>query len=208
MKPRAAPPLARRRKSLHEEGRDKGRGMDFGQIFQDFQYQDFQWLIPVLSGFVIILGALLVALVRGMTGGVLLALLFGGLMSLSPTLLAALEHRTATAAAAPGDSASVDVARGAAELSLLNSEVVTELSSVMGTLRNAMAGLTPQEGASPAPDPAAVQLFTQSLTDTDAQLERTTSGIERMNRVVANLRADVARLEAEISTDPDSDALN
>lgn len=170
--------------------------MNFGQMFQNFSYEDLQWLLPVLAGLVIIVGALVVALFRGMNAGVLVALLLGGVMSLSPTLLGRLEQN-ALAAVSPLPA---EVARGAAELALLNSEVVTDLSAVMGTLRNAIAGLAPllSAGADISADPEAAALFAQSLIDTETQLGRTTASIERINRLRADVREQVRLLDADI----------
>ncbi|MEM1181163.1 MAG: hypothetical protein AAGM22_22665, partial [Acidobacteriota bacterium] len=58
----------------------------------DFQYDDLQWLLPVLAGLLIIVGGLLAGIIRGMTAGVIVALFFGGLMAMSPVILNALQR--------------------------------------------------------------------------------------------------------------------
>lgn len=171
------------------------------QLFQNFQYVDLQWFIPVLAGLVIIVGVLLVALIRGITAGAIVALLFGGLMSLSPVLLNALERTQGVAAAA-----NVDVARGAAQLAVLNSEVVTDLSRVVATLRTALEGLQPlvaaQASETPSAGPQAAQNYSQSLADTETRLDATLDSLERANLLRRRLEAEIAALGSEASRDP------
>ncbi len=65
--------------------------MDIEQLIETFCPQDPRSVHPGIGRLVIILGGLLIGIVRGMTGGVLVALLFGGVMSISPLLLGTLE---------------------------------------------------------------------------------------------------------------------
>ncbi len=168
--------------------------MDFEQLFANFHYNDLQWFIPVLAGLVIIIGGLLVALLRGMTSGVIVALFFGGLMSLSPVLLEALQ-RTSN----PASLASIDVARGAAELTMMNNEAITDLSRVVATLRTAMETIRPvvsPPGVTPD-NPSMVQRFNQSITDTEEQLDSTISTLSRASLLRQRLQENINALDAE-----------
>jgi hypothetical protein len=164
------------------------------QLFAEFQYNDLQWFIPVSSGVLIIVGSLLVALIRGMSAGVLLALFFGGLMSMSPVLLSTLQ-RTATATA----SAGTDVARSAAELAMLNSEVITDLSRVVATLRTGLESLGPviaPPGETPA-NPGLVDRYNQTLADTEERLDSAIATLSRANLLRQRLDENINALDAE-----------
>ncbi|WMS43072.1 hypothetical protein RDV64_01320 [Acuticoccus sp. MNP-M23] len=187
--------------------------MEFEQIFENFQYNDLQWFIPVLAGLIIIVLGLLAGLIRGMTAGVIVALFFGGLMSLSPTLLTALQPIRGNV-----DRVGADVARSAAELSTLNNEVVVDLVRVVTTMRTALQGLTPLlEEPAPAPatdgdadpdgtvvaaapafDPELGLRFAQSLDDTETRLDAAIDTLSRASTVRAELDASVQTLEAEL----------
>ncbi|MBJ3777571.1 hypothetical protein [Acuticoccus mangrovi] len=172
--------------------------MDFEQLFANFQYNDLQWFIPVMAGLVIIVGGLLIGIIRGMTAGVIVALFFGGLMSMSPVLLNALQRQ-----ANPVNAVSADVARGAAELSVLNHDVVTELSRVVATMRSTLAGLapivTPAEGED---DNGVAERFNQSLADTEERLDAAISSLSRANLLRTRLEEDVQTLEVEMRRAP------
>ncbi|XWN33176.1 MAG: hypothetical protein ROR55_08945 [Devosia sp.] len=169
--------------------------MDFEALFANFQYEDLQWFIPVLAGLVIILGGLLIGIVRGMTAGVLLALLFGGLMSMSPVLLNALQRGTD-----PAVMQSAEVARGAAELSILNSQVMTDMSRVVTTLRTAMETITPvvapegEEGE----NAVVAQRFAQGLSDTEERLDAAIDTLSRANVMRQRLEDDLQSLQVEL----------
>lgn len=168
--------------------------MDLEQLFANFQYNDLQWFIPVSAGVLIIVGALLVALIRGMTAGVLLALFFGGVMSMSPVLLSTLQ-RTATASVTAGTA----VARSSAELTMLNNEVITDLSRVVATLRTALESLTPvvsPPGETPA-NPGLAERFNQSLEDTEERLDSAIATLSRANLLRQRLDENINALEAE-----------
>lgn len=172
--------------------------MEVDQLFQDFQYQDLQWFIPVLAGLVIIVGGILVALIRNFTAGVIVALLFGGLMTMSPVILETLQRTQATAD--PVARVTADVARNAAELSVLNSEVMRDLSRVVISMRSTLDGLTPV--IAPAdrdpPDAEVARRFTQSLSDMEGRLDAATAAIARADGVRADLEASLQDLSAEI----------
>jgi hypothetical protein len=173
--------------------------MDFEQLFADFQYQDLQWFLPVLAGLVIIVGGLLIGVIRGMTAGVIVALFFGGLMSMSPVLLNALQRTTD-----PVSQVSADVARGAAELAVLNNEVTMDLSRVVQSLRTTMDGLSPMVTArddaqgQTGIDPDLAQRFTQGLSDTEDRLDATLDTMSRANRLRQRLEGDMEALEMEL----------
>ncbi len=168
--------------------------MDFDQLFANFQYNDLQWFIPVSAGVLIIIGSLLVALIRGMTAGVLLALFFGGVMSMSPVLLSTLQ-RTATATASAGN----DVARSAAELAMLNNEVITDISRVMSTMRTALESLEPvvsPPGGTPD-NPGLAERFEQSIDDSEERLDSAIATLSRANLLRQRLEENINTLNAE-----------
>lgn len=180
--------------------------MNIEQLFENFQSDDLRWFVPVAAGLAIIVFGLLIGLLRGMTGGVLLGLVVGGVMVMSPVLLDALERpeRGGTAAGSASNSSAV-VARGAAQLSVLNAEVVTELSRVVSTLRNTIAGLEPlvspevgADGVARAPDPLVAQRFTSSLTDTEQKLDLAIASLQRANTLRERLVSDMDALELEM----------
>ena len=172
--------------------------MDIEQLVSDFLSEDPQLFLPVLAGLVIILGGLIIGIFRGMTAGVIIALLFGGLMSMSPILLDSLERTNARV-----NTVSAEVAQGAAQLSLLNSEVVTDLTRVVTTMRTALEGLgpliTPSGGAeSTGGDPQVAQRFSQTLSDTEERLDIAIAAIDRVNAVKQRLQSNMAALEVEM----------
>lgn len=169
--------------------------MEVEQLFQDFQYQDLQWFIPVLAGLLIIVGGILVALIRNFTAGVIVALLFGGLMTMSPVLLNTLQR-----AQNPVAGVTADVAQNAAELAVLNSEVMRDLSRVVVSMRSALEGLAPvvaPENGDP-PDAAVARRFTQSLSDMEERLDAATSSVQRADTLRARLEEDIDVLQLEI----------
>jgi hypothetical protein len=170
--------------------------MDVEQLFANFQYQDLQWFVPVMAGLIIIVGGLLIGMIRGMNAGVIVAIFFGGLMSLSPVLLNTLEQRQA----GPATPASTDVARGAAELAVLNSRVVADLSRVVASMRNTLDGLTPMVTAEPGttPSPVVVDRFTSGLSDLEARIDAAVSSVSRANLLSERLQDDLDELETEL----------
>jgi hypothetical protein len=164
------------------------------QLFANFQYDDLQWFIPVAAGVLIIVGSLLVAIVRGMTSGVILSIFLGGLMSMSPVLLSTLQRTAAVA-----ETASTNVAQGAAELSMLNNEVITDISRIVATLRTALEALDPiiaPPGQQPG-NPGAVARFKQSLVDTEERLDSAITTLSRANLLRQRLEENINALEAE-----------
>lgn len=172
--------------------------MDIAQLLQSVA-ADPEAFLPVVAGLAIVAGGLLIGILRGMSGGVLAALLFGGLFSMSPALLDTLERtdeRDGLVAA--------DVARGAAQLAVLNSEVVTDLSRVVATLRTTLAGLAPLVspetgvgGRSIAPDPLLAQRFSQSLSDTEERLDVAIASLERVNTLRVRLESEMEALDTQ-----------
>ncbi len=201
------------REAVPKPLRGEPAAMEFEQIFENFQYNDLQWFIPVLAGLIIIVMGLLAGLIRGMTAGVLVALFFGGLMSLSPTILNVLQPRTASV-----DPASADVARSAAELSALNNDVIVDLVRVVTTMRSALQGLTPLLEEAPAPDVAAdgdadgetpavvtptidpelALRFTQGLDDTETRLDAVIDTLSRASAIRAELDGSLTTLESQL----------
>lgn len=169
--------------------------MEVEQLFQDFQYQDLQWFIPVLAGLVIIVGGILVALVRNFTAGVIVALLFGGLMTMSPVILNTLQQPQD-----PVARVTAEVAENAAQLAVLNSEVVRDLSRVVISLRSTLEGLAPMVAPQDRdpPDAAVAQRFTRSLSDLEDRLDAATDSVREADTLRAQLEEDIGVLQMEI----------
>lgn len=169
--------------------------MDLDQLFVNFQYADLQWFIPVLAGLVIIAGALLIGIVRGMTAGVLVALFFGGVMSLSPVLLETLERR-----AGGMTPASAEVSRNLAELAQFNADFIAELSRVVASMRATLDGLTPMvsDAATAGGDATAAQAFNDSLADTQTQLDAATETLSRATLLRQRLDESMEGMNAQV----------
>ncbi len=178
--------------------------MSFEQLYETLTVEDLEWVVPLGGGVLVLVGALLVGVVRGMTSGVLVAVFFGGLLTVSPLLLGALDRTERRAG-----GASPEVVRGAAELSLLNSEVVTDLSRVVATLRTALSSLAPiveENGDGGDADPRVAQRFSQSLNDTAERLDVAIGSLERANALRDELRDDMDALAVELGGAPSAAA--
>lgn len=177
---------------------NNGRPMNLQQLLSDFKYDDLQWFLPVLAGLVIILGGLIIGIFRGMSAGVIVALFFGGLMSMSPVLLNALQR---SAQFGPVDVASANVARSAAALSELNNDVIVDLSRVVASMRNTLDGISPlleNEDGEPAVSPAFLARFNQGLSDTEERLDAAISSLSRSTSLRQDLEDDVQTLDIEM----------
>lgn len=174
--------------------------MNIEQLLADFRYEDLQWVVPVLAGLVVVVGGLLIGIVRGMSAGVVVALLFGGLLSLSPVMLDALQRNGERVA-----PVTADVARGAAELAVLNNDVLSELARVLTTLRTVMNSVTATgrsasegEGVTLQTDEERIALMTGSLTRTKEQIDAAISTLARANLLRQRLEEDMQSLEVEV----------
>ena len=170
--------------------------MDVEHLFRDFQPDDLQWFIPIAAGMLVIVGALLVAIIRGMTSGVIVAIIFGGLLSMSPIILETLERDGRIGSRGAEPSVAPGVARGAAELAALNNEAITELNRVVTSMRTTLAGVDADLFA--GDDPTATQRYTSGLADAEQQLEAAVAALERTEAVRDALADDVATLEGEL----------
>lgn len=171
--------------------------MDLGQLFNGLSYDDLKWFIPVLGGFALIIGGLLIGLLRGMTAGLLMTLFFGGLLCLSPVLLDALERRPAASSIA-----AVDVARTNAQLTTLNNDMIRDLTRVVNSARISLDALVPLLSANGA-DAAAVERFKQSLTSTGDRLSVISDNMAEGQVMIRRLDTAVQTMEADLhSLDP------
>jgi hypothetical protein len=163
-----------------------GDAMEIEHLFETLQINDLQWFIPVVAGLVIIVGGLLIGMIRGMSGGVIVALLFGGLMSLSPTLLETLERSVGFP---PDDVA--PVARSAAGLAIANREALGDLSGALGAVGEALDGLPAalRQPGDAAPNPAVARLA-DSLEDLRGRIAEAIAAAEQGE--AASLRLESA----------------
>ncbi|RAH96963.1 hypothetical protein DLJ53_30250 [Acuticoccus sediminis] len=188
--------------------------MEIEQLIDQFLAQDPNLLVPVLAGCVIILGGLLIGIFRGMTGGVIVALLFGGVMTTSPILLGKVEIPGETVTTDTVDPARLgaEVAHGAAQLAVANSEAVTGLTRVVNSMRLAMEGLGPvlaptTEGTESSGDTAdVVARFTQSLDAAGTQLDQASASLDKINSLRSELESDMSELESALDGAPDGTA--
>lgn len=174
--------------------------MNVEQLLQNFQITDLEWLIPVVAGLVIIVGGLLIALVRGVSAGVIIAIFFGGLLSLSPVLLNALERQSTT----PGSSHAVEVARDTAALAKLNNTTIVDLSRVVTTMRTALEGVIPSLEAAADIDPAAKARLTQAMSSSAERLDAISNNVAQSQVMLRDLDAALDALENEMRRAPQS----
>ncbi|UOM33719.1 hypothetical protein [Acuticoccus sp. I52.16.1] len=177
--------------------------MDIEQLINDFLAQDPDLLIPVLAGCAIIVGGLLIGIFRGMTGGVIVALLFGGLMTTSPILIGKVTPPEPEMGANDPALLAADVAKGAAQLSIINSEAVTSLTRVVNSMRLALDGLgqvvAPTGGA--AGDSAGSEVasrFASSLDSAGTQLDQASASLDRINTLRTQLEDDIEKLQSAL----------
>ena len=169
--------------------------MDLGQIFQNFQYADLQWVVPVLAGLVIIVGALLAGIIRGMSAGVIIALFFGGLMALSPTLVTLFQPRSD-----PHATETARVTESVAALAQLNTAVATDLSRVITTVRTSLASLEPLVQAAANANGAGIDAaqFSRTLQDTETRLDQAIDSLSSAGNARAQLEDDLQALQVEM----------
>ena len=173
--------------------------MNFGEVFQNFQLDDLKWFIPMIGGFLIIIGGIATGLMRGQIGGVFIALFFGGLLCVSPVMLDALERKTSTL-----NPAEIEVTRSTAKLATLNNEMISDLTRVVtalrGTLENAAPLIETDEG-----DAQALAQFKQSLATSIDRLNTVSGAIAKGQVLVRELDANLHTLEDEFRRNhPDS----
>ena len=166
--------------------------MDLGQLFSGLSYDDLKWFIPVLGGFALIVGGLLIGLLRGMTAGLLMTLFFGGLLCLSPVLLDALERRPAASSIA-----AVEAARSNAQLTALNNDMIRDLTRVVNSSRIALEGLVPVLEANEA-DTDAVDRFKQSLTSAADRLSVISDNMAEGQVLIRKLEAGVQAMDKDV----------
>lgn len=166
--------------------------MELENLFENFQYVDLRWFIPVIAGLFVIIGAVLVALIRNFNAGVIIALLFGGLLTMSPVILDALERSPG-----PPDRGAREVrqvARDAAELALFNGAVVHDLSRVVNSMRSVLEGLTPVLNASGGNDTAAATRFQSNMDDLTERLDAATADVGRIDTLRSELEGTLEEL--------------
>ncbi|ORE96561.1 hypothetical protein ATO13_06845 [Stappia sp. 22II-S9-Z10] len=191
--------------------------VDIQQLIENVLSEDPDLFIPVLAGCAIILGGLVIGILRGMTGGVIVALLFGGLMTASPILVgkAGMSDGTtsrASTAAADADATppvTAAVAQGAAEMALLNAEAITSLTRVVNSMRLALDGLgqvvAPQAGEDGASSEV-VTLFSDSLDAAGDQLDEASLSLDQINLLRSRLQSDLNELQSALGGSEDTPA--
>lgn len=177
--------------------------MNLEQLFQNFQYDDLQWFIPVIAGLLIIVGGLLIGMIRGITAGLIVALFFGGLMCMSPVILNALQRQATSL-----NLALVEVTRSAAALTSLNNEMISELSRVVNSMRIALDTVGPllenpggaddgsEDGNSA--DNELSSRFSQSLSASADRLNVVSDNVAEGQVLIRRLDANVQALEGEL----------
>ncbi len=165
--------------------------MSLDQIFQSFRVDDLKWFIPVLGGLFIIIGGLATGLVRGQIAGVFITLFFGGLLTISPVMLDALERKTSTL-----NPAEVAVTRSTAKLVTLNNEMINDLTRVVTSLRATLESAGPlvaTEGA----DAQALSRFKDSLAASVDRLDTVSGNVAQGQVLVRELDTNLHTLEDE-----------
>ena len=165
--------------------------MSLDQIFQSFRVDDLKWFIPVIGGLFIIIGGLVTGLVRGQMAGVFITLFFGGLLTISPVMLDALERKTSTL-----NPAEVDVTRSTAKLATLNNAMISDLTRVVTSLRATLDSAGPlleTEGV----DAAALTRFRDSLAASVDRLDVVSGNVAQGQVLVRELDANLHALDDE-----------
>lgn len=183
--------------------------MEIEQLIENFVSEDPDLYIPVLVGVALVAGGLLIGLFRGMTGGILVALLVGAMMTLSPVWLDALDRQAGVQeeeTVPEGQRIAAEVAKGAAELSVLNSEMVADLTRVINSMRSALVGLEPvlaaqSDGEEGDDDTAPTgQQFTANLASAGTEVDNALENLSDINQVRASLQASIRELDALLAT--------
>lgn len=184
--------------------------MELSQLFQNFQYEDLQWVVPVFAGLLIIVGALLAGIIRGMSAGVIIAIFFGGLMAMAPTLVTLVEPQGDRLA-----EVNSKVTQSAAQLATINNEVSTDLARAMTTLRRAVADLRPALDQTAAAQTgqaangqtangqtdngqAASGQFSQSIEAAEQRLNEAIDTLSNSANARTQLEADLQELQVEL----------
>jgi len=187
--------------------------VEIEQLIENFVSEDPDLYIPVLVGVALVVGGLLIGLFRGMTGGILVALLIGAMMTLSPVWLETLDRQAGLTEPEAPDSRRIEaeVARGAAQLSVLNSEMVEDLTRVINSMRSALVGLEPvlaaqaatgegEEGETDDGAPETAQQFTANLTTAGTEVDDALENLSEMNQVRAALQSSIRELDALLAS--------
>lgn len=167
--------------------------MDIEHLFSQLTYHDLQWMAPVAAGLVIVIGGLLIGIVRGMSVGVLAALILGGAMSLSPIIVGVLD-KTPRNQLSP---ATLKYARDNLALASLNSEAANGLIRVANSMRIALDGLSPLLDGSGEGDAAAVARYKRSLDDLEERIKAISGSVGEGEELVRSLTDDLDALAAE-----------
>ncbi len=168
--------------------------MDWNSLFQNFQYDDLQWVVPVLAGLLIIVGALLSGIIRGMAAGVIIALFFGGLLAMSPTLVALVEPERDQLSVA-----SAELTQDVAALSQANAEAVQALGKVIQSMRDSLNALEPVVSAAGAESPALSDTgFREALQDLQTEIGAAANAISRPSELGTGVAQDLEALQVEL----------
>lgn len=168
--------------------------MDFDGLIGNLTTGDLEWLVPVLAGLLVIVGALLAGIIRGMTAGVIVALLVGGLLAMSPTLVSLLAPAGGRLSEA-GAGVSLDAAR----LAEANSAAVTDLGRAVGEVRAALEALEPLVAAAEDADgqlPAGE--FRDAVADFRDAFADARDNLSRSAELSGDLGGGIAALEQEM----------
>lgn len=170
--------------------------MDFEQLLADFRYEDIEWFIPVSAGVLIIVFSLLIGIFRGMSPGVLMALVIGGLMSMSPIVLDALEEPSVVGPRAD----IVSVVRSASDVAELNNDLIVDLSRVVASMRLAMESVSPALALEPGEDrDEAIDRFANSVQDVEERINVVIDSMQRSSELRQSLASNLSELEAAVA---------
>lgn len=165
--------------------------MSLDQIFQSFRVDDLKWFIPVLGGLFIIIGGLATGLIRGQIAGVFITLFFGGLLTISPVMLDALERKTSTL-----NPAEVAVTRSTVKLAMLNNEMISDLTRVVTSLRATLESAGPLVETESA-DAQALAKFKESLATSVDRLNTVAASVAQGQVLMRELDANLHTLDDE-----------
>lgn len=168
--------------------------MDLNSFIAGLDHEALPTIVPVLGGGLIVIGALLSGIVRGMGSGVVVALLIGAVLTLSPAFVSS--TRPASVALS---QATAQTAESAADLALLNTQALGDLGRAVASLNTAADGLKPAIASLEAQtDELVAAGFRESVNEAIGELEQAVDVMSRASAARQTLEDDLDTLQIEM----------
>lgn len=168
--------------------------MDLQSFIAGLDTEDLPTIVPVLAGALIVVGALLGGIIRGMGSGVIVALIVGAGLMLSPAVTGRMQ-----AGSVPLAQATAQTAESAADLALLNARAIGDLGRALASLNAAIDGLKPAVAALEARSDELVSAgFREAVDAAVSELEQAVEVVSRASAVRRTLEDDLETLQIEM----------